>query len=143
MFYVLLLKQDITKKGRINKFAMPEFEVGDNKEYKVEAIHEDAVHAKKANRHLLRLYYLVAWKGYPEEKDTWNPFSTVMHLWKMVSTFHKDPLEKPTVISALLNSDPPMAKPTLQLSAKRKRGQLKRCATKCAKWGDKEESKSV
>ena len=98
-------------------------EPGDNKEYEVEAIRGSAVYAKEADEHLPGLYYLVAWKGYPEEENTWEPSSADMHLRKMVSTFHKDHPEKPTATSAPLDSAPPMAKPTIQLSAKQKRGQ--------------------
>ena len=40
---------------------MPEFEFepNDNKEYKIKAIRDNPVHAKKTDRHLLELYYLV------------------------------------------------------------------------------------
>ena len=88
-------------------------EPGDNKEYKMEAIRNSVVYAKEADEHLPGLYYLVAWKGYPEEKNTLEPFLAVMHLRKMVSTFHKDHPEKPTAISALLDSAPPMARSTI------------------------------
>lgn len=37
MFYMLLLEQDIIRKGQIKKF-VPEFETGNNKKYEVEAI---------------------------------------------------------------------------------------------------------
>ena len=37
-----------------------EFDAGDNKEYKVEAIQDSAVYAKKAEGHLPGLYYLVS-----------------------------------------------------------------------------------
>ena len=37
----------------------------------------------------------------------------VMHLRKMVSTFHKDHPEKPIATLALLDFAPPMAKPTI------------------------------
>ena len=93
----------------MNKFSVPKFELGDNMDYEVEAIRDSAVYAKKANGHLPGLYNLVTWKDYPEEKNTWEPCSAVMHLWKMVSTFHKDHLEKPTVTSAPLDSIPPIA----------------------------------
>ena len=53
-----LLKQEITRKGR--DFSVPEFEPGHNKEYKVEAIRDNAVYAKEADGHLPGLYYLVA-----------------------------------------------------------------------------------
>ena len=63
-----------------------------------------------------------------------------MHLRSMISIFHKDYPEKLTAISILLDSAPPMAKPTIQLSAKQKQGQLTRYAKKRAKWDDKEEA---
>ena len=46
-----------------------------------------------------------------------------MHLRKMVSTFYKNHLEKPTATSADLDSAPPMAKPTIQLFTKHKQRQ--------------------
>ena len=78
IFHVSLLEWDTTKKGQ--EFSVPEFEPGDNKEYEVEAIRDSAVYAKEADGHLPGLYYLVAWKDYSEEENTWKPFSTVMHL---------------------------------------------------------------
>ena len=60
---MLLLEQDTTRKGRMNELfpePEPEFDVGDNKEYKVEAIINSAVYAKVAERYLSGLYYLVS-----------------------------------------------------------------------------------
>ena len=58
IFHVSLLEQDNTRKGR--EFSVPEFEPSDDKVYKVEAIRDSAVYAKEIDRHLPRLYYLVA-----------------------------------------------------------------------------------
>ena len=55
---MLVLEQDNTKKRQINKF-VPEFEVADNKKYELKAIRNNIIYAKKADKHLLRLYYLV------------------------------------------------------------------------------------
>ena len=99
----------------------------------MKAIRDSVVYAKEADGYLPGLYYLVAWKGYPEEKNTWEPSSAIMHLRKMVSTFHKDHPEKPTATSAPLDSTPPMAKPTTQLPAKQKRGRPSGRAKKRAK----------
>ena len=60
MFYVSLLKQDTIKKSWMNKFSVPEFEAGDNKKYKVEAIWDSVIYIKEADRHLPELYYLIA-----------------------------------------------------------------------------------
>ena len=38
---------------------MPQFESGDNKEYKIEVIRDSAIYIKEANGHLSGLYYLV------------------------------------------------------------------------------------
>ena len=55
----------------MNKFAeVPEFETSNNKKYEIKAIWDSAVCAKEINKYLSGLYYLVAWKGYPEEKNT-------------------------------------------------------------------------
>ena len=39
-------------------------------EYEMQAIQDSAVYAKDADGHLLELYYLIAWKGFLEEKNT-------------------------------------------------------------------------
>ena len=62
VFYMSLLKQDTTKKGRVDENAI-ELDVGNNNsgEYKVEAIWDSAVYAKKSESgHLPGLYYLVS-----------------------------------------------------------------------------------
>ena len=124
VFHMSLLKQDIIRKKRMNKFSALEFEPGNNKEYEMDAIWDTTVYINEADRHLPGLNYLVVWKSYPEEENTWEPSLVVMHLRKMVSTFHKDHLEMSTVTSAPLDSALPMAKPMIQLPTKRKQGRL-------------------
>ena len=68
--------------------------------------------------HLPRLYYLVFWKGYPEEKNTWEPYSGVQHLRKLISLFYKDYSDKPTAISKAIDIAPLIARPTIKLAAK-------------------------
>ncbi len=69
------LEQDTTKKEQVDSKALSEpekeFEARDNKEYEVEAIINSAVYNQQANNSQMPgLYYLVLWKGYPEEENT-------------------------------------------------------------------------
>ena len=71
VFHMSLLKQDITKREQVEK--MPELNTSNNdiKEYKMEAIQDSAIYAKKSESgHLLGFDYLVACKGYPREENT-------------------------------------------------------------------------
>ena len=126
----------------MNEFLVPEFEPGDDKEYEIEDIQDGIVYAKEIDRHLLGLYYLIAWKGYPEEKSTWEPFLAIIYLRKMVTTFHKDHPEKSIVTLASLDSAPPMTRPKVMPTdpLKQKQGRLIGRTKERAKWGDKEEA---
>ena len=113
-----LLEQDTTRKGRVDENAT-ELDAGeDSGEYKVEAIRNSAVYARESAGHLPGLYYLVSWKDYPEEENTWEPYSAVQHLKKLISSFHKDHPDKPTAISEAIDTAPPMARPTIKPAAK-------------------------
>ena len=114
IFHVSLLEQDTTRKGRVDE-NVTEFEAdSDKEEYKMERIWDSAVYAKEsATGHLSGLYYLVSWKGYPKEKNTWEPASAVQHLRKLIITFHKDNLNKSTATSPPTNTPPPIAQPTI------------------------------
>ena len=65
-----LLKQNITKKGYINK-NVTELDTGNDKssKYKLEAICDSAVHTKQSENHLPELLFLVFWKSYLKEKN--------------------------------------------------------------------------
>ncbi len=120
-----LLEQDTTRKGRVETAI--ELHEGDSEEYEVEAICDSAVYAKESDsgHHLPGLYYLVSWKGYPEDKNTWEPTLAMLHLYKLISTFYRDHLEKPTTTSPPIDSTSPMAKPIVRPKAsitKQKRG---------------------
>ena len=92
-----------------------ELEAGDSKKYKVEAIRDSAVYASESESSQLQgLYYLVAWKSYPEEENTWEPLSAVQHLKKLINCFHKKYPEKPTSTSLPINFAPPMARLTVR-----------------------------
>lgn len=114
IFHVSLLKQDTTDKERVNKNAVTqlEFEAGNNEEYKVERIQDSAVHLKESKPdYLSRQYYLVSWKSYLKEVNTWKPASAIQHVWKLLNKFHQKNPDKSTVTFPPVDSAPPMAKP--------------------------------
>ena len=102
----------------MNEFLVPEFEAGNEKEYEIKAIRDSAVYAKKADKYLLNHYYLVIWKDYPEEKNTWKPSLTVIYLQKIGSTFYKNHPKKLIMISTLLDSILFIVKPIVKLFVK-------------------------
>ena len=96
-----------------------EFNVGNNNsgEYKVEVIWDSTVYAKKLKSGLLSgFYYLVLWKRYLNEKNTWEPSSAVQLLRKFISLFHKDHLDKPTAIFLTIDTVSPMARLIIKLT---------------------------
>ena len=135
VFHVSLLEQDTTRKGRVHE--AEELDAGDDSgEYEVEAIWDSAVYARESKSgHLPGLYYLVSWKRYLEEENTWEPASAVQHLRKLISSFHKDHPDKPTATSPTIDTAPPMARPTVKPTEplKRKRGRPTGRAKKRAK----------
>ena len=103
VFYILLLEKDNTKKKRVDKTVTKlEFEAGYSKEYEMEVIWDSAIYANKAKDYLLSLYYLVAWKKYLEEENTWKLLSAVQHLKKLINAFHKEHLKNQEQIFNLL-----------------------------------------
>ncbi len=69
------------------------------------------VYSKEINNQLPGLYYLILWKGYSEEKSTWEPSVVVIYLWKLINTFHKDHPENLIATFILLDSALPIARP--------------------------------
>ena len=82
VFHVSLLEQHPTKKGRVNDTQLNfEFEADHDKEYEVNGIWDSALYAKEsATGQLPWLYYLVLWKRYSEEENTWEPALVIQHL---------------------------------------------------------------
>ena len=79
VFHVSLLKQDTTSKEQVHEENVEKLDASDDSgEYEVEAIRDSAVYVRESKSgHLAGLYYLVSWKGYPEEENTWKPASAV------------------------------------------------------------------
>lgn len=66
-------EQEITKKRQIDKnVSQKKFYIhnNENKEYKVEAIYNNAVFGNKSESHLFKLYYMISWKRYLIEKNS-------------------------------------------------------------------------
>lgn len=61
IFYISLLEQDTTRKWQVNELLElePKLDVGEDKEYKVEAIKNNVVYAKATKDSLLGLYHLL------------------------------------------------------------------------------------
>lgn len=95
--------------------AQLELDKGNSKGYKFEIICDSEVYAKKLdNGHPPGFYFLVSWKGYLEEKNTWKPATMVLHLCKIISTIHHNDLKKPIAIFLLINSIPLITKPIVK-----------------------------
>ena len=131
----IALEQDTTKKRQMNDMQL-KFKAGNNKEYEVNGIRNNAVYAKKSTTsQLSELYYLVLWKGYPDKENTWELVLAIQHLWRLVTDYHKDNPMKLTATSFPVDTAQPMAKhmqgqpagPTV--APTKKRGQLARSTT--------------
>ena len=92
-----------------------EFNAGNIKKYEVEAIKDSAIYSKEAEGHLLGLYYLISWKSYSKKENTRESSFAIMHLQKMISTFHKNHSKKLTATFLFLNFTPSMAKLLVKL----------------------------
>lgn len=90
-----------------------EFEAGDSKKYEVEAIIDYLVYGQEINTSMPGLNYLVLWKDYPKEENIWKLLSAIIHLRKLINTFHKEHPEKSTRIFLFLDSASPLARPTV------------------------------
>ena len=95
------------------------FDAGNNKEYKVDGIWDSAVYAKEsAIGQLPGLYYLVSWKGYPKNKNSWELTSAIQYLWRLVTAYHKTNLKKPTLTSTPVDTALLIARPIAPLIAR-------------------------
>ena len=108
-----MLKLDITKKERMNDIQLDfKFKIGNNEEYEVDSIWDSTVYAKKLIKNQLPgLYYLILWKSYSEEENTWEPASAIQHLWRLTITYHKNNSKKLIVTSLPIDMALQIAKP--------------------------------
>ena len=119
IFHLSLLKQDTIRKGWVDDENATELDIGNNKSgnYKVEAIRDNAIYVRESKTgHLPGFYYLVSWKGNPKEEITWELTSAVQHLRKLICSFYKDHLNKPTAMFSAINTASLMARPIIKLT---------------------------
>ena len=128
VFHVCLVGQNITRKGWVDEKTAEqlEFKAGsDNEEYEVEDICDSVVYVRKSEAgYLPGFYYLVSWKNYTKDKNTWKPGSAVQYLQKLVSIFYKYYPDKSKITSPPIKLALPMAKriASPNINGKRKRG---------------------
>lgn len=92
-----------------------ELDDNDSVEYKVEAIYNNKIYVKESDScHLPGFHYLVSWKDYLKEENTWELVSAVQYLWRFVTNFHKEYSEKSIMISLPIDFTLIMAKPTIR-----------------------------
>ena len=74
-----LLERDTIRKKQVDENVTElEFDVSNREEYEIEAIWDSAVYVMELESgYLPGLYYLIAWKGYPKEENTWELLSAV------------------------------------------------------------------
>jgi hypothetical protein len=66
-------------------------EIEGESEYEVEKILQSEFRTtKKKNKNIRTLFYLVKWKGYPEDECTWEPEEHLRSAKKEVGIFHKE-----------------------------------------------------
>ena len=113
---MLLLEQDTTRRGRVDKMSYIKLDESNSKEYEIEAICNNNAYAKEldSGHHLPGLHYLISWKGHPEEKNIWEPALAIQHIWRLIITFHKEHLGKLIVTSSLIDFAPPIARPIVK-----------------------------
>ncbi len=61
---------------------------GDGGEYEVKKIWDNAIYDRESDGgHLPSLHYLVSWKTYPKEENTWKPALAVQQLCNRIIIF--------------------------------------------------------
>lgn len=102
--HVMVWPADYKKEVSRQKTFWIKLDKGENEKYKVETIFTRAVYNKKTKSHLLGLYQLVLWKGYPKEESTWEPALALLSLHKIIGIFNSNYPKKPVAISLPMDS---------------------------------------
>lgn len=124
-FYMSLLERDTTKKEQVNKKVTElKFKAGKSKEYKVKAIYNNGVYAKKTKVHLPGVYYLITWKDYLKDENIEEFLLAVQQFKKLICYFHEKQPKKSIITFLPINSTLPIAKSTVKPITKQKEGQL-------------------
>ena len=119
IFYILLLKQNITKKKQVDKNNSKLNTSSNNVKYKRKAIWNNTVYTKESKSdYLQELYYLVFWKRYLKEKNILELVLAIQHLKKIINSFYKDYLYKLIAIFKAMNIVLLMARPIIKPIAK-------------------------
>lgn len=89
-----------------------------SKKYKVKTICDSKVYARESdNSHPQSLYYMILWKNYPKEENTWKSTLAMLHFYKIINTFYHDYPEKAIITFMPINSVLPIAKPMTKFKA--------------------------
>lgn len=86
-----------------------------NKEYKIEAIHNNKVDKKEIANQLLRLFYIIFGKSYPKPENIVESILKIMHLCKIINIFYQNHWNKLPAIILLINSTFLILKPLTKL----------------------------
>ncbi len=91
-----------------------ELDKGNSEEHEIEAIHDSGIYTRVSKGHLLGLYYLFSWKSYSKNENTWEPTLALLYLRKLISTLHRDHLNKPTATFLSIDFAPLTARSTVK-----------------------------
>src|SRR5437588_11421622 len=103
VFHVSLLEPHHQNQMPLRKQTRPKSEeIEGEKEYEVEKNISSEIRitrrrVKGKNKVIKKLFYLVKWKGYPEDECTWEPGEHLTHADDEIETFHRQNPNAPTI----------------------------------------------
>jgi hypothetical protein len=98
---LLELYRNSAIKGRSQVRPEPE-EIEGEKEYEVERILQSEVRSTRQEiggryKQFKSFYFLVQWKGYPEDEWTWEPGTSLEHAKESIEEFYRENPEAPAL----------------------------------------------